>query len=251
MSLPGWPFFYEVQMPTQISWTDETWNPITGCTKFSIGCKNCYAYRMAGMFKREYANPKYRNGVKVTTHPSTLNEPLAMKKPRKIFVCSMSDLFHAEVPTEFIEDIFSTMTRAHWHTFILLTKRSRRLAEWPHKMPRNVWPGVSVETQKHVTRIDDLRQVDARVRVVSFEPLVGPINEVDLTGIGWVIVGGETGMHSRKMEEDWAKRLLAISTEAGVPFYFKQWGGGQMNEELEGTRHQGSPHTYNEQSRLF
>jgi len=239
-------------MPTEIEWADETWNPVTGCSSYSIGCAHCYAKRIAERFKRD-RNPKYRNGFKVTTHPDALGDPLKMKRSKLIFVCSMGDLFHNEVPASFIEQVMSTMRKAHWHTFVLLTKRADRLASWPTPFPRNVWPGVSVESQAHTKRLEKLRKVDARVRVVSFEPLVGEIWEFDTKGIGWVIVGGEQGVGARKMEDEWVNFIVNTCHIVKVPIFFKQWGSahGMRDARVDGFVVKEVPHRHNEQAHLF
>jgi len=210
---------------SSIEWTESTWNPLTGCTKVSPGCKNCYAERMA---KRLHAmgQPNYRNAFRLTLHPHVLPLPLQWKKPQMIFVNSMSDLFHEDVPSDFIQDVFDVMRRASWHVFQILTKRSDRLlmefaaVDWPP----NVWMGVSVETQKYAFRINHLRRTSALTKFISFEPLLGPISNLDLTGIHWAIVGGESGPHARPVQEDWVISLRDQCKAARVPFFFKQWG---------------------------
>ena len=211
---------------SSIEWTDITWNPVTGCTKLSAGCKNCYAERMAKRLKA-MRSARYANGFKVTLHEEALNEPYGWKKPRTVFVNSMSDLFHPDVPFEFIEKVFETMINTPRHNYQILTKRSERLAELAPKLtwPKNVWMGVSVEDERVVHRIDDLRKVDAAVRFLSLEPLIGPLYDLNLDGIGWVIVGGESGPKSRLMEKLWVESLRIQCEEAGIPFFFKQWGG--------------------------
>ena len=209
-----------------IEWTESSWNPVTGCTKISAGCAHCYAERMA---KRLHAmgQPNYRNGFEVTCHPDALELPLKWKKPQMIFVNSMSDLFHKAVPAEFIGEIFFTMNQARWHTFQILTKRADRLRQLaPHlKWTPNVWMGVTVENDRHVDRIDRLREVPAAVRFLSLEPLLGPLPELDLSHIDWVIVGGESGPGARPMDPDWVLDLRDQCLNAGVAFFFKQWGG--------------------------
>ena len=209
-----------------IEWTQATWNPVTGCTKVSPGCKHCYAERFAGRL-RSMGNPRYRNGFRVTLHPDLLDLPLRWNEPRLIFVNSMSALFHEEVPFCFIAQVFDTMVRARHHTFQVLTKRARRLAELAHLLPwpSNVWVGVSIEHQGYVWRADYLRQVPAAVRFLSLEPLLGPITDLDLSGIHWVIVGGESGPGARPMHPDWARSIRDLCRERGVSFFFKQWGG--------------------------
>lgn len=214
-----------------IEWTESTWNPITGCTKISSGCKHCYAERMA---KRLHAmgQPNYRNGFEVTCHPNVVGVPLKWKKPQMIFVNSMSDLFHNEVPAEFIDQIFSTMNQAHWHNFQVLTKRAGRLEKLANrfKWSSNIWMGVTVENADHVDRIDHLRSVPAALRFLSLEPLLGPLPDLNLQDIDWVIVGGESGPGARPMDPEWVTDLRDQCLAADVPFFFKQWGGVQKKK---------------------
>lgn len=223
---------------SSIEWTEATWNPVTGCTKVSEGCRNCYAAKMA---KRLHAmgNPRYENEFNVTLHRDLIELPLTWKKPRRIFVNSMSDLFHNDVPLEFIQAVFETMRRAHWHTFQILTKRSERLLEISEFLSwsPNIWQGVSVEDHRVLDRIDYLRNVPAHVRFLSVEPLIGPIDNMNLEGIHWVIVGGESGPGSRPMEADWARAIRDQCVRENVAFFFKQWGGVQKHRtgrELDG-----------------
>lgn len=211
---------------SKIEWTDSSWNPITGCTKISPGCKNCYAERMAKRLKA-MGQPNYENGFKLTLHPHMLSRPLEWKKPSLIFVNSMSDLFHNDVPFEFIIQVFDTMTEANWHQFQILTKRSERLMELSSKInwPDNVWMGVSVENQYYTYRIDHLRRSGANIKFLSIEPLIGPVRDMNLEKIDWVIVGGESGPRSRPIEKDWVIDIKEQCQTAGVPFFFKQWGG--------------------------
>ncbi len=211
---------------SSIEWTHSTWNPVTGCNKVSQGCKFCYAERMA---KRLHAMglEKYRNGFEVTLHPDVVDMPIYWPEPQTIFVNSMSDLFHEKVPREYIMDVFITMAVADWHIYQVLTKRSARLAglskflEWPEQ----VWMGVSVEDQSVLHRIDDLRACDAKVKFLSCEPLIGPLPNMNLKGIDWVIVGGESGPGARPMSPNWARDIRDQCIDAGVHFFFKQWGG--------------------------
>jgi protein gp37 len=209
-----------------IEWTNSTWNPVTGCSKVSPGCAHCYAERMA---KRLQAmrQANYVAGFQVSLHDHALGLPLSWKRPQTIFVNSMSDLFHEDVPEGFLRRAFDVMRRAPWHTFQVLTKRAERLADLGERLdwPPNVWMGVSVENAKYVFRIDHLRRVPAAVRFVSFEPLLGSVGAVDLQGIHWAIVGGESGPKARPMEDAWAIELRDTCLTAGVPFFFKQWGG--------------------------
>jgi len=215
-----------VPSASKIEWTETTWNPVTGCSKVSVGCLNCYAERMAHRLKA-MGNPNYRNGFDVTLHPHLLEAPLGWKRARMIFVNSMSDLFHEDVPLSFIRDVFSTMAKAHWHTFQVLTKRSERLVKLASKLewPANVWMGVSVENDDVRHRLDDLRDVDASVRFLSLEPLLAPLPDLDLRGIHWAIVGGESGPGARRIESAWAIDIRDQCEAAGVSFFFKQWGG--------------------------
>lgn len=222
-------------MPTRssIEWTEMTWNPVTGCTKISQGCKRCYAERMA---KRLTAmgSERYRNGFKVTLHPDLLDVPRRWRQPRAVFVNSMSDLFHEDIPLEYIQRVFATMRECPQHTFQVLTKRSERLAAMAGQIawPRNVWMGVSVENARVMSRIHDLRTVPAAVRFLSLEPLIGPLEELPLEGIHWVIVGGESGPRARPMRREWVDSIHRQCRGAHVPFFFKQWGG--VRKDLAG-----------------
>jgi len=209
-----------------IEWTESTWNPLTGCTKISAGCKHCYAERMA-LRLQAMGQPNYTNGFRLTLHPHVLEAPLGWKRPQMIFVNSMSDLFHRDVPTEFVLRVFDVMSRAGWHTFQLLTKRSDRLLELNPELswPVNVWMGVSVESQDYRFRVDHLRQTGAHVKFLSLEPLLGPLPGLDLRGINWVIVGGESGPGARPLQERWVLDIRDQCHESQAPFFFKQWGG--------------------------
>lgn len=209
-----------------IEWTEMTWNPVTGCTKVSEGCRHCYAERMA-LRLRAMGNRRYVNGFEVTLHDDIVDLPKTLRQPRLIFVNSMSDLFHEDVPEEFINRVFETMADCPQHTFQVLTKRSRRLRDIAKGLPwpKNVWIGVSVENGRVLSRIDDLRQVPAAVRFLSCEPLLGPIEDLDLAGIAWVIVGGESGPGARPMIHEWVESILKQCRRAKVAFFFKQWGG--------------------------
>jgi protein gp37 len=209
-----------------IEWTQMTWNPVTGCTKVSEGCRHCYAERMA-LRLRAMGNRRYANGFRVTLHDDLVDLPRQLRQPRLIFVNSMSDLFHEDVPEEFIGRVFETMVACPQHTFQVLTKRSRRLREMASRLPwpRNIWIGVSVENERVLARIDDLRQVPASVRFLSCEPLLGPMERLDLAGIAWVIVGGESGPGARPMKPEWVESILKQCRQAEVAFFFKQWGG--------------------------
>ena len=211
---------------TKIEWTESTWNPVTGCTKISPGCLNCYAERMAKRLKA-MGQKNYRNGFKVTCHPHTLAIPLGWKKPQVIFVNSMSDLFHKDVPDDFILDIFSTMWQAKQHQYQILTKRAERLAKLSPELPwqENIWMGVTVESADYKYRIDYLRYTGANIKFLSLEPLLGDLGELELNGIDWVIVGGESGPGSRPIKIDWVRNIREQCLAQNVPFFFKQWGG--------------------------
>jgi protein gp37 len=230
---------------SSIEWTESTWNPVTGCSKVSPGCKNCYAERMSKRLKA-MGSFRYRNGFKVTLQEDIVELPLEWKQPRVIFVNSMSDLFHEDVPSDFLVKVFDTMKRAHWHTFQMLTKRSDRLVRMAPYLPwpENVWMGVSVESQKYTDRIRDLIKVPAAVRFLSIEPLLGPISKLPLRGIDWVIVGGESGPKARPMNREWVVQIKRRCREAEVPFFFKQWGGVRKKEagrELFGKTYDAMP----------
>ncbi|MHB1452263.1 MAG: DUF5131 family protein [Coriobacteriia bacterium] len=222
---------------TKIAWTDCVWNPVTGCTRISAGCANCYAERM-GLRLKAMGQPKYANSFDVVTcHPETLALPMKWRKPRMVFVNSMGDLFHDDAPEAFIRDAFDVMAEASQHTFQLLTKREKRLVELADKLPwpPNVWMGASVESGDYVHRIDALRSVPAAVRFVSFEPLIGPVpGAVDLSEIGWAIVGGETGPKCRPMDPAWAREIRDACQSQDVAFFFKQWGGSDRRKDLDG-----------------
>jgi len=211
---------------SRIEWTESTWNPVTGCTKISAGCTNCYAERMA---KRLHAmgQPNYKNGFKVTCHEHALELPLKWRKPQVIFVNSMSDLFHEDIPEQFIARVFDVMLRADWHRFQVLTKREERLRELSQRLPwpENVLMGVTVENIACINRITALQNTTAKIKFLSMEPLLEPIENLDLRGIDWVIVGGESGFGARPMKEEWVTDIKLQCEANGVPFFFKQWGG--------------------------
>ncbi len=209
-----------------IEWTETTWNPVTGCSPVSDGCKHCYAYRMAKRLQA-MGNRRYANGFEVTLHDDLIDLPKSWKRSRLIFVNSMSDLFHEKIPQSFIERIFQTIRDNPRHTFQVLTKRAERLAELAPRLfwPENLWMGVTVESGRYANRVDLLRQVPAAVRFLSIEPMIGPLRKMDLQGIDWVIVGGESGPGSRVIMEDWVKDIRDQCLAGDVPFFFKQWGG--------------------------
>lgn len=209
-----------------IEWTETTWNPVTGCTKISHGCKFCYAERMAKRLQAMGVD-KYRNGFSITVHPSTLEDPLKWRKPRLVFVNSMSDLFHGEVPVPFIKAVFETMNQASNHTFQVLTKRPGRVLEINGSLTwsPNIWLGTSIESQRWQFRLEQLRATGARTKFLSLEPLLGPLPDIPVQGIDWVIVGGESGPGARPMEADWVREIRDSCLRKQVPFFFKQWGG--------------------------
>jgi len=215
---------------TEIEWTDATWNPVTGCTKISAGCDFCYAERFAERF-RGVANHPYSDGFDLTLRPERLAQPLGWRQPKMIFVNSMSDLFHKGIPTDFVDRIFETIERASWHTFQVLTKRSSRFRDYMNDRyasrtpPRHLWVGASVEDGSKASRIRHIRDTRAAIRFLSIEPLIGPMGKVDLTGIDWVIVGGESGPFARPLHVEWVRSVRDQCVAGRVPFFFKQWGG--------------------------
>ncbi len=227
-----------------IEWTDATWNPVTGCTKVSPGCKNCYAERFAERFRGVKGHP-FEQGFDLRLWPDRLTTPLDWSKPRRVFVNSMSDLFHPEVPLPFIQRVFATMEKAHWHQFQILTKRPERALEFAKALPwpDNVWMGTSVESQPYTHRVDTLRKIPAKTRFLSCEPLIGPLN-LKLKGIHWVIVGGESGPGSRPMDAEWVRDIRDQCFGHDVEFFFKQWGGVRKKETgrtLDGKTYDGFP----------
>jgi protein gp37 len=232
-------------MPTRsnIEWTEMTWNPVTGCTKVSQGCKHCYAERMARRLEA-MGSDRYRNGFHVTLHPDLLDVPRRWRQARVVFVNSMSDLFHDDIPLAYIQRVFATMRDCPHHTFQVLTKRSQRLAEFASQLswPENVWMGVSVEDARVIQRVRDLQRVPAAVRFLSLEPLIGPLDALPLEGIHWAIVGGESGPKARPMRKDWVTSIYRQCRAARVPFFFKQWGG--VRKDLTGRELNGR--TYDE-----
>ncbi len=213
-----------------IEWTDATWNPVTGCTKLSRGCDHCYAERFAERFRGVPGHP-FETGFDLTLRPERLRQPLLWKRPRTIFVNSMSDLFHKHVPTPFIDQVFDTMERADWHVFQVLTKRSSLLGDYlkarytTRPAPAHIWCGVSVEDAQAKSRIKHLRNAPASIRFLSLEPLLGPLGTLDLSGINWVIAGGESGPGARPMEADWVRSIRDQCRDQSTAFFFKQWGG--------------------------
>lgn len=226
-----------------IEWTESTWNPLTGCTKISPGCKHCYAERMAKRLQA-MGQANYVNGFKLSLHENAMEKPLEWKKPQVIFVNSMSDLFHKDVPVEFVLEIFDVMRRAHWHTFQVLTKRAERLEELSPKIdwPENVWMGVSVENQDYTFRIDHLRRTDAKTKFLSLEPLLGPLHKLNLAGIQWAIVGGESGPGARPLDPAWVTDIRDQCLRAQVPVFLQASGagaeeeGGRTSKAAHGTR---------------
>jgi protein gp37 len=215
---------------TDIEWTDATWNPVTGCTKISAGCDNCYAARFAERFRGVPGHP-FETGFDLTLRPERLRQPFRWKTPRMIFVNSMSDLFHKEISSSYIASVFDTMEQANWHTYQLLTKRSSLLQKFindryrTRPTPAHIWLGVSIESQSATSRIAHLQKANASMRFLSIEPLIAPVGKLDLKGIAWVIVGGESGPHARPMKASWAIEIRNQCRKAKVAFFFKQWGG--------------------------
>jgi protein gp37 len=211
---------------SSIEWTEATWNPVTGCDKVSPGCARCYAEKLA-LRLRAMGQDNYKNGFELTLQPHMLEKPLLWKKPQTIFVNSMSDLFHREIADEYILQVFDVMRRASWHQFQVLTKRADRLEEMNDQIawPQNVWMGVSVESERYLHRIEHLRRTNAVIKFLSLEPLLGPLPHLDLGGIDWVIVGGESGPGARPLQEQWVLEIKDLCAVRGVPFFFKQWGG--------------------------
>lgn len=237
-----------------IEWTEATWNPTTGCDRTSPGCDNCYAMTLSKRL-RAMGQPKYQNdgdprtsgpGFQLTVHPDALNIPYGWRSPRVIFVNSMSDLFHPDVPLDFIRRVFTVIENTPQHTYQVLTKRSKRLAQVSAELtwPANLWMGVSVESSRYSFRIDDLRNVAASIRFVSAEPLIGPLHDLDLRDIHWLIAGGESGPNARPIEQEWVRDLRDQCSESGVEFFFKQWGGRTpkaRGRHLDGHLYDGIP----------
>jgi protein gp37 len=215
---------------TAIEWTDATWNPVTGCTKISPGCDHCYAERFSERFRGTPSHP-FESGFDLTLRPERIDQPLRWRQPRMVFVNSMSDLFHKDIPQEFISRVFDTMERADWHTYQILTKRSSLMRNFLRRRygsscgPRHMWFGVSVEDGRRLSRVRHLQEAPAGIRFLSIEPLIGPVGTLDLTGIAWVIVGGESGPQARPMHRDWVRDIRDQCKAAQVAFFFKQWGG--------------------------
>jgi protein gp37 len=224
--------FYIERMATrtEIEWTDATWNPVTGCSKITRGCDFCYAERFSERFRGVPSHP-FENGFDLTLRPERLRQPLSWREPRRVFVNSMSDLFHKEVPASFIDSVFDTMEQADWHSFQVLTKRSSLMVRYLRRRygtdlaPPHIWLGVSVEDARNLVRLKHLKIAQASIKFVSFEPLLGPVGKVDLGGIDWAIVGGESGPRARPMTEEWAIEIRDQCRAAKVAFFFKQWGG--------------------------
>ncbi len=218
---------------SKIEWTESTWNPVSGCNKISRGCDNCYAERMAKRLQA-MGTRGYENGFDVTIHEHSLEKPLKMKKPQIIFVNSMSDIFHKEIPDEYIIKIFEVMNKAHWHTFQVLTKRPERLEQIADKLnwTDNIWMGVTVEANDYIDRVDYLRDLDIKVKFLSIEPLIDSVDKLDYRGIDWVIVGGESGYGCRVMREEWATEVRDRCKDENIAFFFKQWGG--VNKKKNG-----------------
>lgn len=225
---------------SKIEWTNKSWNPVTGCSKVSEGCRHCYAEVMARRLKA-MGQTKYNNGFEVTTHEECLNEPLKWSKPQMIFVCSMGDLFHDKVSDSFIDKVMETIAATPQHRYQLLTKRAERMAAYfvSHKIPTNAWLGVTVECKASIPRIDAIRNLSATIKFLSCEPLVENLGNLNLENIDWIIVGGESGMQARPMKEEWALNVLRQAEKAHIPFFFKQWGtwgadGIKRNKHVNG-----------------
>jgi len=230
---------------SRIEWTDATWNPVTGCTKVSSGCTNCYAEVMARRLTA-MGNPRYKNGFKLTMHPDLIRKPLSMKKPSMIFVNSMSDLFHEDVTDEFIKSVFETMNEANWHTFQVLTKRPERVFKMQDdlKFSENIWIGTSVENMSASKRVDYIRNIPAKVKFLSCEPLLGSLKELNIKNIDWIVVGGESGAKSRAIETNWVIEIKDKCKKENIAFFFKQWGGWNKKKngrELEGKLYEEMP----------
>jgi protein gp37 len=223
---------------SKIEWTESTWNPATGCTKISAGCANCYAFNMARRLKA-MGSEKYANGFDLTLHPDVLSEPYGWRRPRTVFVNSMSDLFHEDIPDSFISYVFRVMNENPRHTFQVLTKRAERLAMITDKLQwsKNIWMGVTVENSTYKYRFDSLKYTGANVKFLSLEPLLGPLGILNLQGIDWVIVGGESGPKARPVLEEWVLEIKGQCIEQQIPFFFKQWGG--KNKKKNGRLLQG------------
>ncbi|GAB4485161.1 MAG: phage Gp37/Gp68 family protein [Thermodesulfovibrionales bacterium] len=223
---------------TKIEWTEMTWNPVTGCKKISAGCMNCYAERMAKRLCHMGA-ARYKNGFKITIHEDLAELPLKWRKPQTVFVNSMSDLFLEAVPSRFVKKVFNVMQQAHWHTFQILTKRAERLSELSDSLPwpSNVWMGVTVENSNYKSRIEYLGKTQAAIKFLSVEPLLGPMPDLELAGIDWVIVGGESGPGARPMNPEWVLDIRDQCLKTKVPFFFKQWGG--VNKKKTGRKLEG------------
>ena len=242
-------------LSSSIEWTESTWNPVRGCTRVSEGCRFCYAERIAarfsgkgmayeGLAENTKIGPQWTREIRLVR--SLLHEPLKWKKPRRIFVNSMSDLFHEKIELNYIQEVFSVMEAASWHQFQVLTKRASRLLEYSPKLPwsSNVWMGVSVEDSRVIDRIDDLRQTGAKIKFLSLEPLIGPLPDLELEGIDWVIVGGESGPGAREMKKEWVIDIRNQCVSADVHFFFKQWGGKRKSKtgrELDGKTYDEMP----------
>ena len=232
-----------------IEWTDATWNPVTGCTKITRGCDNCYAERLAERFRGTPGHP-FENGFDLTLRPERLSQPLSWKRPKRIFVNSMSDLFHNRISTRFIDRVFDTMESADQHIYQVLTKRSSLMKNYLQQRyggsatPRHIWCGVSVEDHRAAARIQHLQTAPITIRFLSIEPLLGPVGKIDLEGISWVIVGGESGPKARPMQLRWVLDIRDMCKQSGVDFFFKQWGGRTPKaggRKLEGVEHNAMP----------
>jgi len=252
-------YIYTMGTKTKIQWTDATWNPVTGCTKISSGCKNCYAERFAERFRGVKGHP-FESGFDLTLRHARIKQPLSWRNPRMVFVNSMSDLFHEDVPESYIAKVFNTMEQAYWHTFQILTKRSDIMCDFVTEryknsnVPYNIWFGVSIEHRALIDRAKHLRKTPAVIRFLSMEPLIGSIGHLNLSDIHWVIVGGESGCGSREMKREWVTDIRDQCENAGVAFFFKQWGGARPKHNgriLDGVEWSGFPTAPSKQPSLF
>ena len=233
---------------SKIEWTEMTWNPTTGCSKISSGCKNCYAETMSFRLK-SMGNQKYKNGFELTLHPDTLSIPYTWRKPRIVFVNSMSDLFHEDIPLEYVQKVFKVMNECPQHIFQVLTKRTDMLNEIHSglKWTDNIWMGVTVEEKEYDSRIQILNEVNSSVKFLSIEPMIGPTPDLDLSNIDWVIVGGESGPGARPIQKEWVEDVLSQCEKSETPFFFKQWGGVNKKKNgrlLNGKTYDGMPSSY-------
>ncbi len=233
---------------TKIEWTQSSWNPVTGCTKISDGCLHCYAEKMAKRLQA-MGTKGYEKGFEVTLQYHQLQKPLKLKKPQMIFVNSMSDIFHSKIPDDYILKIFEVMNKAYWHTFQVLTKRPERLKRLKDKIKwsDNIWLGVTIESNKYVKRVNYIKETDAKIKFISFEPLIDSVGDIDLNGIDWTIVGGESGHGARVIKKEWIYEIKRKCESLNIPFFFKQWGGTNKKKNgrlLDGEIYDDMPYGY-------